>query len=187
MQSPEKTGFCPFSSHACRSLLASTSMTTRVRTNVAEKSLPEPDVHSFGPLRTTRGLWTFPCQGEFNSRIPALQVKAGELKGEPISDPGDAFKGTEDDLTREDIAALGTTLDLCNWKGISSAPAAPNKRNMLHVNKHAVKTWVCYWIAASTTLYCQEFLLTDIASTLQRITYQPEHRVFKSSFHLFSN
>lgn len=151
MQSLQKTGFCHFSSHAYRSLLASTSMTTRIKTSAVEKSLPEPDVHSFGPLRTMRGLWTFPCQGELKSRIPALQFKAGELKGEPISDPGDAFKGTEDDLTREDMAALGITLDLCNWKGISSAPAAPNNRNTLLVNKHDVKTWVCYWIATSTT------------------------------------
>lgn len=116
-----------------------------------EKSLPEPEVHSFGPLRMTRGLWTDPCQGELKSRIPALQFKAGELKGEPISDPGDAFKGIKDDLAREDMAALGITLDLCNWKGISSATTAPKKRKHTACKQYAVKTWVCYWIATSTT------------------------------------
>jgi len=138
-----------------------------------EKSLPEPEVHSFGPLRMTRGLWTDPCQGELKSRIPALQFKAGELKGEPISDPGDAFKGIKDDLAREDMAALGITLDLCNWKGISSATTAPKKRNTLHVNNMLSRHGFVIGLLLQQLLYCQEFSLTDIASTLisQRSTY----------------
>lgn len=150
-------------------------MTMKIRTSVVEKPLPEPDVHSFGPLRT-RGLWTDPCQGELKSRIPALQFKAGELKGEPISDPGDAFKGIKEDLPSEDMAALGIMLDLCNWKGVSSATAAPNNRNTQHVNKHGFVTG----LLLQQLQCCQEFSLTDIASTwtLQSSTYQPEHGVF---------
>lgn len=37
-----------------------------------EESLPESDVHSFGPLLTTWGLWTDPCQGDFTSTTPIL-------------------------------------------------------------------------------------------------------------------
>lgn len=93
-----------------------------------ENSLPESDVHSFGRLLITRGLWTEPCQGEFTSRIPILPFKAGELKGEPTSDPGDVFKGIRDGLTSEDMEALGTILDLCDWKDTSSVTTAPNDK-----------------------------------------------------------
>jgi len=57
-----------------------------------------------------------------------LQFRAGELKGEPTSDPGDVFEGIRDDLTSEDMEALGTILDLCNWKDMSSVTAAPNDK-----------------------------------------------------------
>lgn len=57
-----------------------------------------------------------------------MPFKAGELKGEPTSDPGDAFKDISDDLTIEDMEALGMIFDLCDWKDMPSVATAPDNK-----------------------------------------------------------
>lgn len=88
-----------------------------------------------------------------------MEVKAGELKGEPISDPGDVFEGIRGDLTRDAMEALWMTLDLCDWNGTSSVTAAPDNTNTLRVNKqagpYAIGNGSAIWLLFQQLLYCQ--------------------------------
>lgn len=102
-------------------------------TEAGQCLLPEYDVHSLVPLLIIWGLWTDPCQGEFNSSIPALRLTGEGLKGDPKLLPRSyadaAFRGNKDDLTKEGMWTRGRILDLGVWNEVSSTDAPGKKKH----------------------------------------------------------